>query len=198
MVLVAGSHLAILALLACIALSFQGAVDRFDHLYPHYHVRPSANWVNDPNGPFYDPFHGKYHLFFQHNPNGAEWGDMSWGHAISDDLISWEILPVILTNDQYYDKGGVFSGSVELDMEGNPVLLYTCVDKYWNQLQCLATPVDRTDPELREWEKSYMNPIIGQPPRGVMAQEFRDPACWKDHSISDEDEARDRFPILPL
>ena len=151
-------------------------IDYDDGIYPNYHVRPSKNWINDPNGPFYDPLHEKYHLFFQHNPNGAQWGDMSWGHVISDDLVTWKELPVALYNDQDYDVGGVFSGSVTLTEHLEPILLYTCVDGKGNQLQCQATPKDRSDEELVEWVKSPDNPIIAQAPPLVRANEFRDPS----------------------
>ena len=57
---------------------------------PQIHFSPKENWMNDPNGMFY--YKGKYHLYFQHNPNANVWGPMHWGHAISEDLISWEHL----------------------------------------------------------------------------------------------------------
>ena len=47
---------------------------------PEYHFTPAKNWQNDPNGPFY--YGGQYHLYFQHNPFGDQWGNMSWGHAV--------------------------------------------------------------------------------------------------------------------
>src|SRR5579864_7930541 len=63
-----------------------------DPLRPQYHLLPAANWMNDPNGPiFYD---GRYHLFFQYNPNGAFWGTMHWAHATSPDMIHWKHQPV--------------------------------------------------------------------------------------------------------
>src|SRR4030095_8756999 len=77
---------------------------------PQFHFTPATNWMNDPNGlVFYD---GEYHLFYQYNPFGDKWGHMSWGHAVSRDLVRWEHLPVAL-----YEENGVmiFSGSAVVD-----------------------------------------------------------------------------------
>ena len=61
---------------------------------PQFHFSPQKNWTNDPNGLVY--FDGEYHLFFQYNPFGDLWGHMSWGHAVSPDLVHWKELPVAL------------------------------------------------------------------------------------------------------
>ena len=113
---------------------------------PQYHFLPAANWMNDPNGPIY--WQGQYHMFYQYNPNGAYWGDMHWGHAVSPDLVHWKHLPVALAPTAGGpDKDGVFSGCAIVD-GGVPTVLYTGVNP---EVQCLATSDDR----LINWEKYY-------------------------------------------
>ena len=73
---------------------------------PRIHFTPAKNWMNDPNGLVWHK--GEYHLFFQHNPHGTEWGHMSWGHAVSKDLLTWEELPVAIPEGE---DGAIFSGS---------------------------------------------------------------------------------------
>ena len=56
---------------------------------PRFHFTPKENWMNDPNGMFYDPGTQLYHLYFQYNPEGNKWGHMSWGHAVSKNRLDW-------------------------------------------------------------------------------------------------------------
>ena len=82
-----------------------------EELYrPTFHYSPRINWMNDPNGLVY--FKGKYHLFYQYNPSGIEPNNISWGHAISTDLVNWEEKPVAIPA-----QNGVmaYSGSVVVD-----------------------------------------------------------------------------------
>jgi len=77
---------------------------------PITHFSPKMGWLNDPNGAVY--YEGKYHLFFQHNPVGADWANMHWGHAVSEDLIHWEEKEIALFPDE---MGMRHSGSAIVD-----------------------------------------------------------------------------------
>ena len=79
-----------------------------------YHHSPAANWMNDPNGMFYDEANGIWHLYYQHNPFGTTWGPMHWGHATSTDLLTWEEHPIVLYPDSI---GTIFSGSAVIDKD---------------------------------------------------------------------------------
>ncbi|MEJ7678192.1 MAG: DUF4980 domain-containing protein [Segetibacter sp.] len=63
------------------------------------HYSPKVGWVNDPNGLFY--YKGDWHLFYQYNPYGQKWGNMSWGHAVSNDLVHWNELSPALHSKRY-------------------------------------------------------------------------------------------------
>ena len=87
---------------------------------PAYHFSPRIGWLNDPNGLSF--FEGKYHLFYQYHPYNSWWGPMYWGHAISEDLISWEYLPAAMAPDTDYDGAGCFSGSAMILPDGRQML----------------------------------------------------------------------------
>ena len=92
---------------------------------PAWHYRPEKNWINDPNGLVH--YKGWYHMFYQYNPNGDEWGDIHWGHARSRDLLHWETLPIALTPDAARGELHCFSGGCCKDAQGRPHFFYTSI-----------------------------------------------------------------------
>lgn len=159
-----------------------------DPLRPQFHLLPARNWMNDPNGPIY--WKGRYHMFFQYNPNAAVWGDMHWAHAVSPDMIHWRHLPVALAPTPGWDDAdGCFTGSAVND-RGTATVIYTGVKTVapshatlrdgvhnFREVQCLATS---SDPELRTWKK-WQRPIL-EPPADPLLTGFRDPFLWQDSS----------------
>ena len=83
-----------------------------ESLRPQLHFSAKTGWINDPNGLIY--YKGEYHMYFQHNPFSLYWGNMSWGHAVSRDLIHWEEKPVVLFPSE---NGTCFSGACFIDNE---------------------------------------------------------------------------------
>ena len=141
---------------------------------PAYHFLPERNWMNDPNGLI--QWRGNYHLFYQHNPNGAFWGDMHWGHAVSSDLVHWKHLPMALApTPGGPDKDGVFSGCA-VDHDGVPTLVYTGTQP---EVQCIATGSE----DLLTWAKDPGNPVIPAPPEGLEVTGFRDPCVWREDDV---------------
>ena len=138
---------------------------------PQFHFTAERNWLNDPNGLVY--FGGEYHLFFQHNPEGTEWGNMTWGHALSTDLLHWKQQPHALFPDTL---GTMFSGSGVVDWNNTTgfrspdaktpplVMIYTAAgdtspaSKGQPFTQCLAYSNDKG----RTWTKYTGNPILKQ------------------------------------
>lgn len=116
--------------------------ERDEQYRPQIHYTPLKNWMNDPNGMVY--VDGVYHLFYQYNPRSNDWGNMSWGHATSTDMLTWTELPVALTRDEL---GDIFSGSAVIDKENTAgfganamVALYTSADGI--QQQSIAYSLD--------------------------------------------------------
>ena len=150
---------------------------------PALHFTPEQNWMNDPNGLVYDD--GTWHLFFQHNPYGTRWGNMSWGHATSTDLVHWTEQPVAIP--QTFDESGtaiedIFSGSVVVDETNSSgfgtaeeppmVAIYTSAytsahpTHAGKQAQSLAYSTDGG----QNWTKYTGNPVLDRD-----SANFRDP-----------------------
>jgi sucrose-6-phosphate hydrolase SacC (GH32 family) len=172
---------------ACLLLCFLATAQEqpLRELYrPQFHFSPRRNWTNDPNGLVW--FDGEYHLFYQYNPFGDTWGHMSWGHAVSRDLVHWEELPVALKEE---DGVMIFTGSTIVDDRntsgfctgGKPCLvaIYTGhTPRARNgkplQTQNLAYSNDRG----RTWTKYPGNPVLDRE-----MSDFRDPhVFWSEAS----------------
>lgn len=136
-----------------------------EKLRPQIHYSTRRGWTNDPNGMVY--YDGEYHLFYQLNPYEINWSNMTWGHAVSRDLLHWEELPIVMEPDEL---GAIFSGSAVIDynntsgfQKGNTpamVAIYTTdlrKDRVEiNQQQNIAYSFDKG----RTFTKYEGNPVI--------------------------------------
>jgi levanase len=146
---------------------------------PQLHFSPDQNWMNDPNGLLY--YKGVYNMFFQHNPSGNEWGNMSWGHATSTDLMHWTMQPLAIPQGPHEY---IFSGSAVVDYDnttgfgtaGNPAMVAIYTSQYHDdpvygnrEAQSLAYSLD----DGMTWTKYSGNPVLDRN-RG----DFRDPKVF--------------------
>ncbi len=92
---------------------------------PGYHYMPPRNWMNDPNGLL--QIDGLYHLFYQYNPNGDQWGDIHWGHAVSRDLVDWDTKPIAMNPLTAMGEVHCYSGCACKGKNGKPVFYYTSI-----------------------------------------------------------------------
>lgn len=150
-----------------------------DHLRPAVHFTAACTWLNDPNGLLHHD--GVYHLFFQNNPEGSGWGNMSWGHATSRDLVSWVEQPVAIRADEHEE---IFSGSAVVDARNTAsfagpgqtafVAIYTsnyteASPRAGTQAQSLAFSLDGGT----TWRRHAGNPVLDR-----HASDFRDPKVF--------------------
>lgn len=141
---------------------------------PLYHHTPAYGWMNDPNGMFFKD--GVWHLYFQHNPYGSQWENMTWGHSTSTDLIHWTFQGDPIQPDAW---GSIFSGSSVVDKnntagfgENAIVALYTSAGE--NQTQSMAYSTDNG----KTFTKYDGNPIITS-----NVPDFRDPHMFWNEDI---------------
>ena len=128
-----------------------------DPAFPSLHGRPPYGWVNDPNGCSF--VNGRYHLFFQYNPDAPVHGGIKWGHVSSADLLHWRQHPIALVNRPgELDEYGCWSGSVT-DDAGVPTAAYSAVaDKSFRSVVLLA----RSDRDMLHWHQDR-EPAAGMP-----------------------------------
>ncbi len=142
-----------------------------DRYRPSYHFLAPSNYMGDPNGTIY--WNGRYHLFYQYNPDGAydDAKRMHWGHASSVDLLHWSDHPIALSPTPCGpDRLGCYSGAA-FDMDGVPSLIY-----YGNPGGiCIVIG----DDDLVEWRQNTSNPVIHKPSEGEVEWDTWDPCAWK-------------------
>ncbi len=142
---------------------------------PKLHFAPQKNWINDPNGLVF--FDDEWHLFYQYNPYGIEWGNMNWGHAVSKDLIHWQELGIAIKEDE---ENMIFSGSCVIDWHNtsgfgdgiNPPMIAIYTDhkkRMERQVQSVAYSLDKG----RTFTKYKNNPVID-----IAKKDFRDPKVF--------------------
>ena len=152
---------------------------------PQYHFSPESGWMNDPNGMVYHE--GEYHLFYQYYPNGIKWDTMHWGHAVSQDMLHWEHLPIAIYPDEL---GYIFSGSAVIDHNNTSglgedgkapmIAIFTHHNMEGEragrndyQVQSIAYSLDNG----MTFQKYRGNPVVSNP--GI--KDFRDPkVIWND------------------
>ncbi|MGP4086564.1 glycoside hydrolase family 32 protein [Streptomyces sp. KR55] len=143
-----------------------------DPHFPALHLRPPANWLNDPNGlVFHD---GHYHVYFQYNPHGPRHADMHWGHFRSPDLLTWELLPIALApTPGGEDTEGVWSGNA-VAHDGRLTAFYSAKhpERWYQPVTSAVSDDGGTTFRKRE------SLLIPEPPPGTHM--FRDPYVWRD------------------
>ncbi|KAF4333988.1 glycosyl hydrolases family 32 superfamily [Fusarium beomiforme] len=176
---------------------------------PRYHLMAPTGWLNDPCAPGYDPAHDVYHVGFQWNPKKPEWGDISWGSALSKDLLFWETdkLPSIKPSTKHDGEAGVFTGcwSPVNAVPGKSTVFYTSARmlpihhtlpyNWGSEAICIATSTDAG----RTWKRGNSPTVLLGPPRHLEVTGWRDPfvAAWPSLSrLIGEDPHRGIFGLV--
>jgi fructan beta-fructosidase len=170
-----------LAVYAVSAIAAHAQAPKYDEPFrPQVHFSPAKNWTNDPNGLLF--YRGEYHLFYQYNPFGDQWGHMSWGHAVSADMLHWKELPVAIPEQ---DGVMIFTGSIVVDHANSSGLCgsgkeclvavytgYSGKEPSTLQNQNIAYSLDNG----RTWTKYKGNPVLD-----LHMVDFRDPSVsWNE------------------
>lgn len=157
--------------------------DRFDDSNreiwrPEFHHMPAYGWMNDPNGMYYDPATGLWHLYFQLNPYGSKWENMTWGHSTSKDLLHWEHHQNAIKPD---GLGTIFSGSAVIDKDNTAgfgknavVAMYTSASE--NQTQSIAYSTDGG---------MTFTAYAGNPVLTADIPDFRDPKIFRNEKTGE-------------
>ena len=150
-------------------MKYSGSFDTTnrEHFRPVYHHTPLYGWMNDPNGMFYKD--GVWHLYYQYNPYGSQWENMTWGHSTSRDLIHWEAQPLAIEADWL---GSIFSGSCVTNGD-EVVAMYTSAGHH--QTQSIAFSKDGG----RTFTKYAGNPVLTTSD----VADFRDPRPFWNEDI---------------
>lgn len=139
-----------------------------DPTLPIHHVRPSKGWLNDPNGLVHHD--GRWHVFFQYNPESHRHDRIRWGHASSEDLLHWRSEPdALVPTPGGINGAGSWSGSLTIDHDGRPVICYTAVPT--DPRAAVGAIALGTD-DLTEWQLVH-EPAA--PRQGPELAETRDP-----------------------
>lgn len=182
-------------------LAFVGAQSYNETYRPQYHFTPAKNWINDPNGLLYHK--GQYHMYYQYNPTGDVWGNISWGHATSDDLIRWKEQPIALDAfttppsgplNEFFFSGSAVSDDNNTSGFGNGtraplVAMYTSY--YPNNITLPGNQSIRAGTQAQSiaystddgltWTEFAGNPVLPLPPSPYENQwsDFRDPFVFR-------------------
>jgi fructan beta-fructosidase len=149
---------------------------------PQYHYTSKVNWFNDPNGLIYH--NGLYHMYYQYNPKGTQWGNMSWGHATSKDLIHWKEHQVAIDMNEHM----IFSGTTAIDKNNDSGLCKNedCIIAAYTSFE-YTTDEDESIQAIAQHQSlavsndggySYQQ-YDGNPVLDIRSKEFRDPKIFK-------------------